>query len=79
MACARPLLRSTTSTASAYLWHNRWLAWQARERRQRQQESARIEIEKRRIFGEPDGSGDEDEELCVRMLDYFGGLDFIKG
>lgn len=62
---------------SARHWHNRYQAWQARERRQRE-ESTRLEAEKRRIFGDDDGSG-EDDGLCVKMLEYFGGLDFIDG
>jgi len=65
------------SGASALQWHNRYMAWQVRERRQRE-ESATLEAEKLRIFGEEDGTG-EDEVLCVRMLEYFGGLDFIDG
>jgi len=64
------------NTLSTRHWHNRYNAWQVRERRQRE-ESEKLEAEKRRIFG--DGSGDgEDEVLCVKMLEYFGGLDFIE-
>ena len=66
------------------------MAWQAREKRQRE-ESARLQAEKTRIFGwggvagvagaeaeEADGDVVEDEELCEKMLEYFGGLDFIE-
>jgi len=76
-----PLSRSATrpgvNSVSARQWHNRYTAWQARERRQRE-ESAALEAEKCRIFGESDGTG-EDEGLCLKMLEYFGGLDFIDG
>ena len=68
---------TTRSNASTRHWYNRWTAWQARERRQRA-ESASLAAEKRRLFGEDDGSG-EDDILCIRMLEYFGGLDFIDG
>lgn len=65
---------------SARHWHNRYMAWQARERRQRE-EQANLEAEKRRIFGTPDNGhstfSGEDDELCTKMLEYFGGLDFI--
>ena len=63
-------------SASTRLWYNRWNAWQARDRRQCQ-EIAKLEAGKRRLFGEDDGS-DRDDILCVRMLEYFGGLDFIE-
>ena len=69
------LASSTRANPSARQWCNRWMAWQARERRQ-QAESASLAAEKRRLFGEDDGSG-EDDILCIRMLEYFGGLDFI--
>ena len=64
--------------ASARHWHNRYMAWQARDRRQRE-EKASLEEEKRRIFGDVEDSGSgEDEELCKRMMEYFAGLDFIE-
>ena len=75
-----PMSRSTVnnrSTISARHWHNRYLAWQARERRQRE-ESSCLESEKKRLFGEDDGSSEDDEDLCEKMLEYFDGLDFIK-
>jgi len=61
-------------------WHNRYLAWQTRERRQREERAA-LEAEKKRIFGESaagEGEG-EDDGLCERMMEYFWGLDFIDG
>lgn len=63
--------------ASARPRHNRYMTWQISERYQRE-EAATFEVEKTRLFGEEDGSG-EDEVLCVRMLEYFGELDFIDG
>ncbi|MCJ1444358.1 MAG: hypothetical protein MMC23_004860 [Stictis urceolatum] len=72
-----PKMLATRNNISARHWHNRYMAWQTRERRQRE-ESACLEAEKKRIFGEDDGSG-EDEGLCVKMLEYFDGLDFIHG
>lgn len=64
-------------TLVARHWHNRYLAWQTRERRQREERLA-LEAEKRRIFGEDDKEGEgEDDGLCERMMEYFGGLDFI--
>jgi len=71
---------------SARHWHNRYMDWQARERRQRE-EQARLEAEKQRIFGCLDAcqsrqSGIKDDEvddemLEEKMLEYFGGLDFL--
>ena len=61
-------------TLSARHWHNRYMVWQIHEQRQ-QEESATMEAEKRRIFGDMDG---DDEGLCVKMMEYFGGLDFIR-
>ena len=66
------------NNASARHWHNRYMAWQARERRQRE-EKASLEAEKKRIFGDADDdSNGDDEELCKRMMEYFVGLDFIE-
>ena len=68
-------LGQSSRANTARHWYNRWAAWQARERRQ-QQEARALEAEKRRLFGEDDGSG-EDDALCARMLEYYGSLDFI--
>lgn len=55
------------------------MAWLVREKRQRE-ELARLEEEKRRIFGVISGAGPDVEEdgLCEKMLEYFGGLDFVE-
>lgn len=62
-------------TAPARRWHNRYTAWQNREEKQRQ-EAAKIEAEQCRLFG---GEPGDDVALCYRMLEYFGGLDYIDG
>jgi len=53
--------------------HNRYVAWQSRDGRQRQ-EAANLEAEQCRLFG---GEPGDDVALCYRMLEYFGGLDYI--
>lgn len=60
---------------SARHWHNRYLAWQTRERRQRE-EREKLLAEQTRIFGGEQGEDDADG-LCSNMLEYFVGLDFI--
>jgi len=64
LAAAYRLGGSAVTPATSRHWTNRYLAWQARE------------AENRRMFGEADGSG-EDEGLCMKMMEYFGKLDFI--
>ncbi|KAI4153330.1 MAG: hypothetical protein LQ340_002383 [Diploschistes diacapsis] len=75
---AKSLPSAYRNGASARHWQNRYMAWQARERRQKEEEASG-EAEKRRLFGdiEEDNKTCEDEELCQRMLEYFVGLDFI--
>lgn len=51
------------------------MAWQTRERRQRE-EQEKLLAEKQRIFGGEPEEGDEDG-LCSNMMVYFVGLDFI--
>ncbi|KAK2747706.1 hypothetical protein FQN55_004876 [Onygenales sp. PD_40] len=70
-----PLYISQGSQPSplAQQWHNRYTAWQNRERRQIQ-EAAKLEAEQFRLFG---GEPGDDVGLCYRMLEYFGGLDYI--
>ncbi|KAK0511816.1 hypothetical protein JMJ35_005666 [Cladonia borealis] len=66
---------------SAKHWHNRYLAWQSREKKQRE-ERERLREEERRIFGGEEGEWDGDEcgdgGLARRMLEFFGGLDFLE-
>ncbi|KAM0799689.1 hypothetical protein BDR22DRAFT_890266 [Usnea florida] len=61
---------------SAKHWHNRYLAWQARGREQKD-ECQRLKEERKRIFG-GDSSDGEDDGLCSRMMDYFLRLDYLK-
>lgn len=61
---------------SAKHWHNRHLAWQARDREQKD-ECQRLNEERKRIFG-GDGNDGEDDGLCSRMMDYFVRLDFLR-
>ena len=48
-------------------------AWQSRIQRQ-MEEAAKLEREQIKLFG---GVPGDDVGLCYRMLEYFGGLDFI--
>ena len=50
-----------------------------REKKQRE-ERERLREEERRIFGgeEGDECGDGDGGLARRMLEFFGGLDFLE-
>ena len=61
---------------SAKHWHNRYLAWQARDREQKD-ECQRLKEERKRIFG-GDGNDGEDDGLCSRMMDYFVRLDYLR-
>ena len=57
-------------------WHNRYLAWQARERKRRE-ECERLKEERKRIFGGDSNDG-EDDGLCLKMMEYFVGLDYLE-
>ncbi|KAJ5089313.1 hypothetical protein N7532_007997 [Penicillium argentinense] len=66
---------SLGSPAPAHLaptWHYGYTAWQIRENAPR--ESGGLEAEQCRLFG---GEPGDDVGLCYRMLEYFGGLDYI--
>ena len=58
----------------ARLWQNRFAAWQDRDRAQKEH-AAKLEAQQIQLFG---GEPGDDVELCYRMLEYFGGLDYIK-
>lgn len=60
-------------TACAPSWHYGSTVWQTRERTL-QLESTQLEAEQCRLFG---GEPGDDVGLCYRMLEYFGGLDYI--
>ncbi|PYI00434.1 hypothetical protein BO78DRAFT_330074 [Aspergillus sclerotiicarbonarius CBS 121057] len=54
-------------------WHYGHLIWQKRDRALRM-EASTLEAEQCRLFG---GVPGDDVGLCYRMLEYFGGLDYI--
>ncbi|KAA8651550.1 hypothetical protein EYZ11_010822 [Aspergillus tanneri] len=54
-------------------WHNGYMIWQKRDRTSRL-EAVELEAERYRVFG---GVPGDDVGLCYRMLEYFGGLDYI--
>ncbi|KAJ6160552.1 hypothetical protein N7470_003948 [Penicillium chermesinum] len=56
---------------SAPIWHYRYTAWEIRESTQRTDGS---QTEQCRLFG---GEPGDDDSLCYRMLEFFGGLDYI--
>ena len=57
----------------AQSWHNRSMSCDIREHRQHHATS-KLELEQCRLFG---GEPGDDMALCYRMLEYFGGLDYI--
>lgn len=59
----------TIPTYPAPIWHIGYAAWPQRERR------LQLEAEQFRLFG---GEPGDDVGLCYRMLEYFGGLDYIN-
>ena len=71
-------LQHRRNDLSARHWLNRYVAWQARERRQ-QEEHERLKREQRRIFGGDSQDGDEDADyLCSSMMAFFDGLEYLK-
>ncbi|KAL8994815.1 MAG: hypothetical protein Q9169_005322 [Polycauliona sp. 2 TL-2023] len=56
---------------SARHWHNRYIAWLARERRHREEREKLMEDQKR-IFGGENEEEDTDG-LCSSMMEYFVG------
>jgi len=70
MRLSAPALQIFTrrGDVSAKMWHNRYTAWQTREKRQRE--------ERKRIFGGESDENDEDD-ICSKMMEYFNGLDYI--
>lgn len=54
-------------------WHHGYPAWSRRERNVRLE--AGLEAQQCRLFG---GVPGDDVGLCYRMLEYFGGLDYIN-
>lgn len=75
-AIALPYNRLTDLAAPQPNWHSRYLSWQIRERRQRQEQeaAAKLEADRCRLFG---GEPGDDVSLCYKMLEFFGGLHYI--
>ncbi|KAJ9492219.1 hypothetical protein VN97_g1020 [Penicillium thymicola] len=65
--------RGSPAVTLAPSWHYGYTAWQTRERPSRL-ESNGLEEAQCRLFG---GEPGDDVSLCYRMLEYFGGLDYI--
>lgn len=65
--------RGSPPVTLAPSWHYGYTAWQTRERPSRL-ESNGLEEAQCRLFG---GEPGDDVSLCYRMLEYFGGLDYI--
>jgi hypothetical protein len=59
------------TVARAPIWHSGYTAWQTRERPTGLESGQ----EQYRLFG---GEPGDDMSLCDRMLEYFGGLDYIN-
>lgn len=64
--------RGSPIPVPAPTWHYGYSAWQIRETKP--QETGGLEAEQYRLFG---GEPGDDVNLCYRMLEYFGGLDYI--
>ncbi|KAJ6120948.1 hypothetical protein N7523_005228 [Penicillium sp. IBT 18751x] len=70
VACNSP--GSPAPATLAPTWQYGYTAWQIRETPQ--QKTGGTEAAQYRLFG---GEPGDDLSLCYRMLEYFGGLDFI--
>lgn len=64
--------RGSPGPAPAPTWHYGCTAWQIRDATSRLDQG--FEAEQYRLFG---GEPGDDVTLCYRMLEYFGGLDYI--
>ncbi|KAJ5614593.1 hypothetical protein N7528_008247 [Penicillium herquei] len=65
--------RGSPGPVPAPTWHNGYTAWKIREATPRLATGG-LEDEQYRLFG---GEPGDDVSLCYRMLEYFGGLDYI--
>jgi len=78
-APSRPLWSPFTrgTTLSSRHWHNRYIAWQARNSRDFE-EKQNAAADRQRIFGTVDGQEDGDADgLEEKMLHYFRGLEWL--
>ncbi|CAI7607187.1 unnamed protein product [Penicillium glandicola] len=64
--------RGSPAATLAPSWQYGYTAWQIRERSSRLESG--LEEAQCRLFG---GEPGDDVSLCYRMLEYFGGLDYI--
>lgn len=71
-----PNSRQRSNDVTARHWHNRFIAWKARERRQKEEEK-KLEEDRKRIFGGEGDESDEDGWLCGLMMEVFDGLDYM--
>lgn len=71
-----PDSRQRSNDLTARHWHNRFIAWKARERRQKEEER-KLEEDRKRIFGGEGNESDEDGWLCGLMMEVFDGLDYM--
>ncbi|KAF7507015.1 hypothetical protein GJ744_011039 [Endocarpon pusillum] len=62
------------SNIPAKLCPNRYTAWLEQDR-VRKEQAAKFEAQQIQLFG---GEPGDDVGLCFRMLEYFGGLDYIS-
>lgn len=69
VACISP---GSPVLTPAPIWHYGYTTWQIRESSRLQPRG--LEAEQCRLFG---GEPGDDVSLCYRMLEYFGGLDYI--
>lgn len=67
----------TLNDNPALRWQNRYQAWRRREERQAE-EKQRLKEHQRWIFGGDSQDGDDSEDLCPRMLDFFQSLDYLQ-
>jgi hypothetical protein len=78
IAPSRPPFQSThtrqRSDIPTKLWQNRHMAWQDRHRAE-EEHAAKLEAQQIQLFG---GEPGDDVELCYKMLEYFGQLDYIS-
>ena len=68
--------RTHKADLTAKHWQNRYIAWQNRDKKQKE-ERQRLKEDQKRIFGGESDEGD-DEGLCVKMMEYFSGLDYVE-
>jgi hypothetical protein len=68
------ILRNPNPSIASRHWHNRYTAWQNRDKAQKR-EAANIEAEQFKLFG---GLPGDDIGLCYKMLEVFEGMDWIE-